>query len=122
LFGDCIAGWDHHTACLARVTRSPSGGRSTAHPAARVLPGAGLFASSMMLTPRWRSGPACGGPNSFQTNLSPLRGCSRPARADQPHCRHPGESRDPVTFAQHTDAAYRKTKSLGPGYRFAIPG
>jgi len=42
---------------------------------------------------------------------------------DKPHGRHPGESRDPVTFAQRTnaraDAMHRNAKALGPGYRFA---
>jgi len=32
---------------------------------------------------------------------SPLRGYSRPTCADQPYCRHPRESRDPVAFATH---------------------
>jgi hypothetical protein len=67
---------DAPMACFGRAGDNP--------PWAQLM--AGLFASSMMLTPRARSGPACGGPNSFQTNLS-LRYSALRGAQDSPHSR-----------------------------------
>ena len=53
--------------------------------------------------------------NNPAVRLSPKAGFAAarllpPYMGGQSHCRHPGESRDPVTFAQRVDAMYRNAK------------
>ena len=57
--------------------------------------------------------------NNPAVRLSPKAGFAAarllpPYMGGQSHCRHPGESRDPVTFAQRVYAMYRNAKASVP--------
>src|SRR5690348_1009988 len=80
-------GWDSNPRYGITVNRISNPAHSTTLPplqncSVRFVAGlaGALFASSLMLTPRYARGQPCGCPNSFQTNLSttlpPLQNCS----------------------------------------------